>query len=170
MIKKGKKKKEKRKKIAKQELILLLTFIGLIILVVALGIYALNIEKFANKNKTADLTIPILEKQSQGELSIEISDMTKGEKKEYILAVSNYKEKNILSNDLTYDIELMQADCATVKVYKNNSTNNLLEESQSLIEDNKLKAKKKTEDVYKIIIEAKTTPKSNEKITIKINS
>ena len=89
---------------------------------------------------------------------------------EYIFVVSNFNEKEVLKKDVEYDVDVTPTENTTVKVYKNSSNDNLLTEDDLLIENNKFKAKKKTEDTYKVVITAKEKPTETEKITLKINS
>lgn len=161
--------KKKTKKLEKQDKMLILTFIGLIALVAVLGIVALNLDNIY-KDDSNDLTIPILEEHSESELSVEAKDLAKDEYKEYILVVTNYKEKEILKKAITYDLDITPTENLEVKVYKNNSSDNLITENDLLIENNKLTSKKKIEDVYKIVIKAKSETKDTDKITIKIHS
>lgn len=161
--------KKKTKKLEKQDKMLLLTFIGLIALVAVLGIVALNLDNIY-KDDSNDLTIPILEEHSESELSVEAKDLAKDESKEYILVVTNYKEKEILEKAITYDLDITPTENLEVKVYKNNSSDNLITENDLLIENNKLSSKKKTEDTYNIVIKAKSETQETDKITIKIHS
>lgn len=163
------KKETKNKKIEKQDKMLILTFICLIALVATLGVVALNLDNIY-KDDSKDLAIPILEEHSEGELSVEAAGLEVDEYKEYFLVVTNYKEKEVLEKDITYDMDITLTENIEVKVYKNNSSDNLLTEDDLLIENNKLKAKKKTEDTYKIVIKAKNKTKDTDKITIKIHS
>lgn len=154
----------------KQDMALIGTFIALVILVSALGLYAMNLEKIKMSNSIADITIPVLESNSESELSVEVSDMEEGDTKEYILAVSNYKDKLIIEKAINYDVDITPTENTSIKVYKNDSSDNLLTEDDLLIENNKLSPDKKKEDTYRIVIEAKQTPEEDERITIKINS
>lgn len=168
-MEKEKTKKNVKKEMSKQDKTLIATFIGLIVLVAVLGIVALNLDNI-HKDDNQDLVIPVLEENSESELSVEVADLEEGATKEYILVVSNYKDKQILEKSLTYDVDITPTESVEVKVYKNNSSDNLITEDDLLIENNKLKAKEKTEDTYKIVIKAKQQPKQQEKITIKIHS
>lgn len=161
--------KKKTKKLEKQDKMLILTFIGLIALVVVLGVVALNLDNIY-KDDSNDLTIPILEEHSESELSVEAKGLKKDDSKEYILVVTNYKEKEILEKAITYDLDITPTENIEVKVYKNNSSDNLITEDDLLVENNKLSAKKKIEDTYKIVIKAKSETKDTDKITIKIHS
>lgn len=161
--------KKKTKKLEKQDKMLILTFIGLIALVIVLGVVALNLDNIY-KDDSNDLTIPILEKHSESELSVEAKGLKKDDSKEYILVVTNYKEKEILEKAITYDLDITPTENIEVKVYKNNSSDNLITEDDLLVENNKLSAKRKIEDTYKIVIKAKSETKDTDKITIKIHS
>ena len=161
--------KKKKAKIEKQDKVLIATFIGMIALVAILGIIALNLDNIY-KDDSKDLTIPILEEHSDSELSVEATTLEAGDIQEYILVVANYKEKELLKSDVEYDLEITSTENLKVEVYKNNSSDNLLTENDSVIEDNKLTSKKKIEDIYKIVIKAKNNTKKTDKITIKIHS
>lgn len=165
----NKQKTNKKAASSKQDNALLTTFIILVILVIALTVVALNMKNISNKEK-ANITIPVLEKNSESEISVDISDMNKGDKKEYIFKVTNFKDRILLNNNITYDISITPSENATVKLYKNNSDKNLISENDLLIENNKLPKKDKTSDEYHLIIEANQQPSSKEVITIKINS
>lgn len=169
MKKEVSKKKKTNKELTKQDKALVATFVGLIALVLILGIVALNLDNIY-KDESSDLVVPVLEEHAESELSVEVSDLTEGQTKEYILVVTNYKDSTVLEDTITYDLDITPTENTTIKVYKNNSSDNLLTEDDLLIENNKFKANKKTEDTYKIVIEATSTPKDNEKITIKIKS
>lgn len=168
-MEKEKTKKNVKKEMSKQDKTLIATFIGLIILVAVLGIVALNLDNI-HKDDNQDLVIPVLEANSESELSVEVADLEEGATKEYILVVSNYKDKQVLEKSITYDVDITPTESVEVKVYKNNSSDNLITEDDLLIENNKLKAKEKTKDTYKIVIKAKQQPKKQEKINIKIHS
>ena len=168
-MEKEKTKKNVKKEMSKQDKTLIATFIGLIILVAVLGIVALNLDNI-HKDDNQDLVIPVLQENSESELSVEVADLEEGATKEYILVVSNYKDKQVLEKSITYDVDITPTESVEVKVYKNNSSDNLITEDDLLIENNKLKAKEKTEDTYKIVIKAKQQPKKQEKINIKIHS
>ena len=168
-MEKAKAKKNVKKEVSKQDKTLIGTFIGLIVLVAILGIVALNLDNIHSDDEH-DLLIPVLEENADSELSVEVNDLEEGATKEYILVVANYKDKEILEKTLTYDVDITPTESVEVKVYKNESSDNLITEDDLLIENNKLKAKEKTKDTYKIVITAKQTPKETEKITIKIHS
>ena len=157
------------KKLDKQDKALLGTMALLLILVIVLAIVALTLKNNA-ANKKANITIPILEKQTQNEISVDLSEMAAGETKEYIFKISNYKDKDVNDKAITYNIEITPNDNATIKLYKEESTKDLLAEKDYEITDNKLPKDKKTEDEYHMIIKTTKKPAKEDKITLKINS
>lgn len=171
MTKEVKKETNNKKKTprSKQDNALLGTFITLIVLVIVLAAVALNMKNISTNDK-ANIVIPVLEANSESEISVDISDMTKGDTKEYIFKVSNYKNKSVIEEDITYDIGITPSENASIKLYKNSSEKNLIDENDLLIEDNKLPKNNKTEDEYHLIIEAISNPETKDVITIKINS
>ena len=166
-------KKKTKKKINidfnNQDKALLGTFVALIILVAILGTVVLNLDEITKDDKEI-LTIPVLEKHSDSEIGIEVADMEEGSTKEYIFAVSNFKDKKVLDANTLYDIDITPTENTEIKVYKNESSDNLITENDLLIENNELKSKEKMTDTYKVVIKAIKTPKDKEKITIKIHS
>lgn len=166
---KKKKKKVKNIEFDNQDKTLLGTFVILIVLVAVLGTVVLNLDKIAKDDKEV-LTIPILEKQTDSEIGIEVADMEEGSSKEYIFAVASFKDKVKVETNLLYDIDITPTESTEIKVYKNDSSDNLITEDDLLIENNEFKANKKTTDTYKVVIKAISKPKEKEKITIKINS
>lgn len=162
-------KKSKSKEYNKQDKILLYTFIGLIALVLVLGVVALNVDKI-HKNNETDIVIPIIEESSENQWSIDVSNMEKGEEKNYIFSVRNYKDKKVLESGISYSIEISSSENITISVYKNNSSKNLITSDDMIIENNVFEKEGKTEDTYKVVIKAKTSPKKGEQLTIKINS
>lgn len=169
MTKQSKKKKKfNLKDLDKQDKALLGTLALLIVLVAVLAVIALNI-KNNEQNKKANIVIPVLEEQTQNEISVDLSDMKKGETKEYIFKISNYKQAEVNEKEITYDIIITSSESAKIKLYKGDSKKNLLAEDLN-VEDNKLPKDKKTEDEYHLIIEATKEPGKTDKITLKINS
>lgn len=152
-----------------QDKALLGTFIALIVLVAVLGTVVLNLDKITKDDKEI-LTIPILEQHSDSEIGIEVADMEEGTTKEYIFAVANFKDKVMLEKNTLYDIDITPTENTEIKVYKNESSDNLLTEDDLLIENNELKTNEKITDTYKVVIKAINKPKESEKITIKIHS
>lgn len=162
-------KKTKLKKLDKQDKILLGTLGLLIILVIILTITALNLKDKASTKKV-NITIPILEEQTKNEISVDLSEMTAGETKEYVFKISNYKDKDINKNNINYDILITPSKNATIQLYKNGSTKNLVAKNNYEIEDNKLQKNKKLEDEYHMIIKTTKTPERKDRIVLKINS
>ena len=169
VVKKEIKKEVKKVPHTKQDNALLATFGILVVLVIVLTVVALNMKNLTEEEK-ANIVIPVLEVGTESEISVDISDMKKGEKKEYIFKVSNYKNKEVIEETLQYDIGITPSEHAKIKLYKNGSNTNLYDENDLLIEDNKLPKSKKTEDEYHMIIETTSTPESKDVITVKINS
>lgn len=170
-MKKNSKKKNKFnfKKIDKQDKALLGTIGLLIILVVILTLVALNL-KNNEQNQKANIVIPVLEEQTKNEISVDLSDMTKGETKEYIFKVSNYKQGTVNSKNVEYDIIITSSESATIELYKDDSKDNLLKNNVLTIENNILEKGKKIEDEYHLIIKATNEPSETDKITLQINS
>lgn len=172
-------KKTKKKKIDKyipkttSEIVLTTLFIALLIAVIVLGIKAFNLKKGQDTKKSVDLIIPVLETKTNNTFSVDLSEMKTQEIKEYKFMVTNYKDKIIASQDINYKIELLNpSESIVVKLYKNNSENNLLTSNNTTynIEDNKLSKDKKNSDIYNLIIRVKEDIKEKDSIKIKITA
>ena len=94
MKKTKKTKKFKFSKLDKQDKALLTTMAGLVVLVAVLAVVALNL-KNNEQNEKANIVIPVLEENTQNEISVDMSEMKKGDTKEYIFKVTNYKVRDI---------------------------------------------------------------------------
>lgn len=163
------KKKFDFKKLDKQDKALLSTIALLVVLVIVLAAIALNL-KNNEQNKKANIVIPILEEQTQNEISVDLSEMKKGDTKEYIFKVSNYKLSDVNEEKINYDIEISTSENVSIELYKGDSDKNLLSGEDYVIENNKLPKNKKTEDIYRLIIKATNSLTTTDKITLKINS
>lgn len=161
-------KKPRLKKMDKQDKTLLGTFIVLTIVVIVLASIAIS-QKNSQKNKKVNITIPVLEEQTQNEISVDLSGMKPGENKKYIFKVSNYKQEEINKHKINYEIAITKAECVEIELYKGNTKENLLKDKM-IVENNILPKNKKTEDEYLLIIIPKTKPAKNDKITLKITS
>ncbi len=163
-----KKTKTNKKVLDKRDKVLLVAFAALLVLVAVLLGVALNLKN--SSNVKANITIPILTKTSTNELSVDLSEMTAKEEKEYIFKVSNYKGKEVANTNITYTINITPSENASIELYKNSSKNNLLEGNNYTITKNSLPKSKKKEDEYHLIIKVKNTPAKNDRISLKINS
>ncbi len=170
-MKKNIKKKDKinSKKLDKQDKALLGTMGLLLVLIIVLMVVAINLKATTSSSK-ANITIPVLESKTQNEISVDLSEMHSGETKEYIFKIENYKGKEINTKDISYDIVITPSESASIKIYKGDSTKNLIINNDYKIENNKLPKDKKTEDEYHMIIKAIKTPMKKDKITLKIMS
>lgn len=160
---------KKKKKMSKQEKALAITFVLLLILVVILSGIVIYMKNDI-RNTKANIVIPILESETESELSVDVTQLKKGVDKEYIFKVSNYKNNNVNEEKIRYNIEIDKPDSVFVELYKDEEKNNLLVNDTLVITDNELPAKSKKEDVYRLVIKVNLTVENNEKITIKINS
>ena len=130
MKKTKKTKKFKFSKLDKQDKALLTTMAGLVVLVAVLAVVALNL-KNNEQNEKANIVIPVLEENTQNEISVDMSEMKKGDTKEYIFKVTNYKVRDINEEKIKYSISVTPTLSASIKLYKNNSDDNLIKNKNS---------------------------------------
>lgn len=153
------------------ELILTIVFVVLLIGVIILGIKAISLKKEAKDETKENLVMTILDKDTNNEFFVDLSDLKDNGIKEYKFTIANYKDKNILNDELKYRIDLTNNSTTTIKLYKNKTDNNLLtgDSKTYSISDNKLEKNKKMSDTYYLIIRANGNIKENENISIKIS-
>lgn len=152
------------------EWILLIVFIALLILTIFLMIKAISTGREVKKENTAEIIMPVIEANSNNELSVDISNMKKQEEKEYVFKVSNYKGSEINKEELTYTLEITKDSDVSLEIYKNDEDKNVLDYKELKVTDNKLLKDEEQVDTYKLKI--KTTKKTgkDEFIRIKIVS
>lgn len=171
-----KKEKEKRKTSIKKkskttsERVLLGIFLALLIIVIILGIFCIVKKQELSNNQNANIRIPIIEENANSELAINISNMEKGETKEYKFRITNYKEKKINKKQIKYNILYMSDAKIKLELYKNEESKNLLEKNKMEINNVSLKPKKKQEDLYHLKIKAIEEVPENTLLQMKITS
>lgn len=155
--------KKKRKK-EPTSMPLLITFIVLTVIVIILFITTMILY---NKRKEAakEPTIPIVSKNIKTVMNIDISNMKKDDKKEYIFNISNYGSKLIAKEKILYTISVAENKYnLDVKLYKNDQEKDI-DDSQNSLEKSKQQV-----DKYKLVITSKEDIAKNSKLKVNINS
>lgn len=155
-----------KKKLVLGDVVLLIIFGGLIALIISLILTVAKNEK-EPQNVFADLIVPVIEEKSYNEFSINLAEIKDNK---YIIKVTNYRKENIINiKEVSYNLEVINKENVEIELYKNEIKDNLISKNNSvLIEKNMLKASKKQEDVYKIVVvdDKKLTSKDTLKIII----
>lgn len=170
--KKTKVKKERRFKFTgldSIDVLLLVIFIALLVLTIFLGFKVHQAKKNSKEYVRASIVVPVLAKDTNNNISVDIANMKKGEEKEYTFKVANNKDKNINPEEVVYALQLVNTDSVSVEVYKNDGKENILPGS-NIILDNKLKKDEEQVDVFTLKIKAIKKTSDKELITIKIIS
>ena len=157
-----------KKKLVLGDIVLLIIFGGLIALIISLFLTVIKNEK-EPQNIYADLIVPVIEEKSHNEFSINLSEIKNNK---YIIKVTNYRKKDIINiKEMSYDLEVINKKNVAIELYKNEIKDNLISKNNSvLIEKNMLKANKKQEDVYKIVVVDDKKLTSKDTLKIKISS
>lgn len=171
-------KKTKNNKLAKYlpntktEKILSVIFIMMLILVIALLCVAINKKKELAKKQNADIVIPIMEKNTNNTINIDISNLKEKALKDYSFRITNYKEKKINTAAITYTVSFdTNENDVLLKLYKNGSEEDLFKDKSTYeIKKLKLESNVKQEDVYTVIIKANKEIKDKRSIKVKITS
>lgn len=175
MTPKKKKKDSVLKKIIPKttsEKILTLVFILLLVTVITLLCIAISKKNEYKQKQSADIVIPIVEKETNNTLNVDISELSENSLKDYSFNITNYKENNINKEEVSYSIFLSTNDNdVTLKLYKNGTEDNLLKDlTEYEVKDLKLEKNTKQDDVYTLIIKANKTIEKKQSIKIQIVS
>ena len=152
MTPKKKKKDSVLKKIIPKttsEKILTLVFILLLVTVITLLCIAISKKNEYKQKQSADIVIPIVEKETNNTLNVDISELSENSLKDYSFHITNYKENNINKEEVSYSIFLSTNDNdVTLKLYKNGTEDNLLKDlTEYEVKDLKLEKNTKQDDV-----------------------
>ncbi len=153
------------------EVALLVVLIVMIIITATLG-YKVYERKNSHVNVIkSSIVVPLLGKDTNNQISIDISNMKKDETKKYSFKVSNSKDNNINTEEVLYALQLELEDDAAIDIelYKNNGEKNILPENKLVI-DNKLVANEEQTDTYLVKIKANKKTKDRDLITVNIIS
>lgn len=154
------------------EIILTLAFVLLLISVITLLCVAVSKKNEFKQKQSADIVIPIIEKETNNTLNVDISELKGNSLKDYSFHITNYKGNNINKEKMSYSILLSTNDNdVTLKLYKNGTEDNLLKNQSSYeLKDLKLINNKKQDDVYTLIIKANKNIEKKQSVSIQIIS
>lgn len=167
--------KKKKKKIAKKEIDTVdKIMIGILVL---LGIYIVflgfrlvfEISKKKEDTVKANIVIPVLNKANTSSITLNMKEFN--EKSVYIFKVNNYRNNDVNKEKIKYTVRVINEDQTNIILTKNDSDENLANtEKEFEVQNNKLKAKEKQSDVYRLKIKNKNNIKSDSKVIISIDS
>lgn len=163
-----KKAKKKKKKIDILDYIktnyLLIIFCLLLCLVIFLGWRVILLKNSKNKQIKGDMLIPIVSESFNYEFYIDGNALN--DKDGYILRLCNYKDDKVISNDISYRIEVVNESNLSLQVTKNNNVADLLSKG-NVIEDS-FKSKKMDDHLFyiKLLDNKNLSNKSKIKINI----
>ena len=145
------KKKEKQikiKDILSSEIFLAVVFFILIIVVSILVIIVLHKKEELEKNPPANIVIPIYKDFTSYHFSISAEALS--EKNIYVLKITNYKEDEINSNDIKYQVTISNDTTSKLEVTKENELKDFMTNQKKQIINGKFSKDEKQEDVYHI--------------------
>lgn len=149
------------------EMILTIVFLALLIFTIILGFKVNNLKAIQREEVNANIILPVLEKESFNEISVDISNMKKDETKEYVFKISNSKNNSINNEEIKYNIELENNTDLEIEVLKNDEKISL---TNNELLDNYLIKDAEQIDTFKLIIKAKKKIKDKELLQIKVRS
>ena len=167
-LKNKKDNKLSKKSIINKDNYLYYIFFILLIIVIILGINVYKASK-DNKNKQANIVVPIYEKNTSNELEIDMEELSN--KDEYSIKLANYRQDNINKEKIEYTMTIENKSKAYIKVTKDEDKSNLITDQESTrIEGVSLKANEKDSSIYHFSIIDKKMVKNGEKIKVTINT
>jgi len=157
-----------KKRIINKENYLYYIFFILLIIVIILGINVYKASK-DNKNKQANIVVPIYEKNTSNELEIDMEELSNQD--EYSIKLANYRQDNINKEKIEYTVTIENESKAYIKVTKDEDKTNLITDQESTrIEGVSLKANEKDSSIYHFSIIDKKMVKKGDKIKIVIDT
>ena len=161
------KKKTLKQVIFNKENCLIYTFILLIIVVIVLGV--LVYEASNKKTDKANLSIPVYQKGLSEEFDINLKKLS--HKKYYSVKIRNYRDEKINTEEMPYEIIIVNNTKSKIKITKDDADQNLMVDQKSTkIEGVKLKANIEDEDIYYFSVIDKKKITKDDKIYIEIKS
>ncbi len=168
-IENNNKKKRSFKKLDKVDLILSLVFVIMIVVIVFLSYKVVTKRNDYKEHVKSSIIIPLLGKETNNEISVDVSNMRKGDSKDYSFRISNNKDNNVNKEEVPYEIELLETDDFEIEVYKNSSKKNILNKDNT-ITNNKLIGNEEQIDTYVLKIKANKKTSKRQLITIRVIS
>ena len=127
----------------------LIIFVVLLIVVFVLGILIFQKSKNENNNESANISIPIIEKDSRFAFNVNALNLSQTD--EYVFKVVNYRDDNINTEDFTYNITIINPTNAVIKMTKDDGKKNYLSgKKEETIVNEKLGNSLKEEHYYHI--------------------
>lgn len=145
-MKKKNKKKKTFKDLMNSTKTLTVIFLLLLVLVIFLIVLCVVKNNEADKNKFANMVIPVYELNTDYEFNINAKTLS--EVNEYVFKITNYKKDEINKEEIPFTIEIKNDTKSVIKVTKNNSKKDLMKsQKQTILKEEKLKKEEK-EDIY----------------------
>lgn len=156
-------KKKKGKNKTEDNKVLLIVFIIMSIVLIILSITTAILYN-KRKEKAKEITIPLVSKNINTIMSLDISDIKENEKKEYHFNIRNYGNKQTAKKEISYTITINNEYNLNIELYKNNK--------KVKLENNKniLNKKEKQTDEYKLVILSDKELSKDSKLKVQINS
>lgn len=156
-----KKKKSKKKK--ENNKLLVIIFVIMTIILITLSIITIILYN-KKKEKEKQLTIPLVSKNINTVMSLDISNIKANEEKEYYFNISNHGNKQTAKKEFSYTITINNEYDLNIQLYKNGKKIEL--------ENNKniLNKEEKQIDKYKLVVLSDKSISKNSKLQVKINS
>ena len=127
----------------------LVIFIVLFIIVIVLGILIFQKSKNESNNEIANISIPIIEKDSRFAFNINALNLSQTD--EYVFKIVNYRDDVVNNEDFTYKITIINPTNAVIEMTKDDGKKNYLSgKKEETIENEKLGNSLKEEHYYHI--------------------
>ncbi len=172
--KKKKKKKKKKKSFSfhdfiRSEKTLLGIFCSLLLVVVILFVLVFQKEKELEEHPIANMVIPIYKDSSDYHFSISAKALS--EKKQYVFKITNYKDKDVNSEDVHYRITVENDTNSLIRLVKDDTEDNLMtDERRTVIDGGVLTKSSEEEDVYQVTMISHGELDDNQFIRVEVSN
>lgn len=153
------------------ELLLVIVFITLLIFTIFVAIKVVEVNGKIKTDSKASIVMPLIEKEVNYDLGVDISNMKANDTKDYVFKISNYRNDFIVDHLVNYKLIFAMPSSVEVEVYKNDEKiKSIKGQKEAVVENNNLASKDKQEDIFKLKIKATKKISDNKLLTISIQS
>ena len=138
---------ERESKSTRSYILLWILFVLLLGVVVGLGVLVYQKKKALGEEETANISIPITKVDSHFSFNINAYNLSSSDE-EYVFRVSNYKNDEMASPDLTYSITIQNPTGVVVKLTKGDDDKDLMIEQKSTVLGSQSFSTNEKEDIY----------------------
>lgn len=156
-------KKKETKKEKENNKLLVIIFVIMTIILITLSIITIILYN-KKKEKESQLTIPLISKNINTVMSLDISNIKANDKKEYYFNISNHGNRQTTKKEISYTITVYNEYNLNIQLYKNGKKIELKNNK------NILNKEEKQTDKYRLVVLGNKSISKDSKLKVQINS